>query len=243
MPMSRRRGRGRAYRPLPTLLAVFLVAVLIVLAYHWREHERQRRAAERSERMVLLDAARIEPRLEGRRVLARGVLSAEGTLTDPELGARAEGLLLLREVEMWQWREIPEAEGVRYVAGWSSSLIDSRRFQRTAEYRNPERMPFSSQRLRPARIRLGAYLVPLESVDGLAQRAVPLRFNPDWLPNNLAASFVVRNGELHTAADPRNPKIGDLRIRYRLLEPMAAQTEAIPRGGRLELKGPLRPLP
>jgi hypothetical protein len=241
--MARRRRR-RAMRPLPLALAVFLVGVMIVLAYHWREHERQRRAVAQAERAVVLDAARIEPALDGRRVRARGVLRGEGELRDPIFGARAEGLLLLREVAMWQWHEEQAPDGSRrYRAGWSAERIDSSRFQRAAEHPNPERLPFRSERFRPARLRLGAYLVPAELADALAERAAPLPFRSEWLPENLAASFLVHQGELHTAEDPKRPAIGDLRIRYRVLAPLAVGLEAVPSGGRLDPRGEPRPLP
>lgn len=239
----RRRRRARAFRPLPLALAVFLVGVLIVLVYHWREHERQRRAIAVPERLVVLDAVRVEPSLEGRRVLARGLLRGEGELVDPIFGARAEGLLLLREVAMWQWHEERTREGgVRYVPRWASERIDSGSFAQPAGHANPERMPFSSERFRPARVRLGAYLVPAEIVDALAAKAAPIRFDGRWLPDNLAASFTIHEGELHTAADPARPAIGDLRIRYLLVAPLAVEIEAVARGGRLEPRADPRPL-
>lgn len=237
--MARRRRR-RALRPLPLLLAVFLVAVLLVLAYHWREHERQRRAAERPVAARVIDAARVDPRLDGRPVVARGRLTAEGELADPVFGVRARGLALLRRVEMRQWQERRAADGsASYAAVWSERPIDSSRFARAAEHANP-RMPFASAVFRPARLRLGGYLLPLEAVDPLLDRAEPLPATAEALPENLAASFVLREGVLHTAADPEQPAIGDLRIRFLVLRPRDAELEAIVRGGRLEPRGPLR---
>lgn len=238
--MARRRQRRRL-RPLPLLLAGFLVGVMILLVVHWREHERQRRAQARPERPVALDAARIEPSLDGRRVRAFGVLRGEGEVLDPVFGARAEGVLLLREVAMWQWHEERSASGeVQYRADWSERLIPSARFVRAASYPNPERMPFSSELFRPARVRLGRYLVPAEIVDELATHADLLPFRREWLPENLQASFIVWDGALYTAADPHNPAIGDLRIRFRVLAPVAVELEAIPHGARLEPMGKLR---
>ncbi len=164
---------------------------------------------------VIADA--VDAGHEGRLVNVHGRLSADQPPEDPDLGLRAaDAIVLVREVEMFQWQQSCSAGSCVLQKTWSPELIDSTNFGESAKPRNPDRFPIASGRFVGQGIRLGAFLPDadlLVSSTGLTPRSVSLA----ELPANLAASFSVSAGTLISGNDPDHPVIGDLRIRYRIV--------------------------
>lgn len=175
---------------------------------------------------------RFNPANEGRLVIVSGDLRAAKSPSDPVLGLVADGqLMLLREVQMYQWQEYCESRACRYEGIWAAQHIDSTPFQTHTGHANPE-FPFGSASLFGDGIRLGDFDV----ASGLIATAVkPVAWPVDaqHLPPNLAASFDVVDGELFSGS-AEAPKIGDLHIRYRALPQGNATITGIQRGSRLE---------
>ncbi|MBS7456177.1 TMEM43 family protein [Coralloluteibacterium stylophorae] len=135
----------------------------------------------------------------------QGPPQAVGELRDPDFGVRSSGLALERQVEMYQWHQ----DDGRYVGTWSGEAIDSSGFD--AAHRNPE-MPVP-----PARWAAGAMTLDGHPIDPalLDSEWRPLLPDLDALHPNMAATFQPDASGLTTAADPAQPEVGDLRLRWR----------------------------
>jgi hypothetical protein len=232
--MSRRGRRTRYRKPMPVLLAGFLVVVLLVLAFHWRE---QRRAAPPAAlpTPVAVAASPIDRAREGRLVQVAGMTSSPAPVVDPLFGVSGEGVALIRRVEMRQWQERTEVTGAAaYVPVWSETLIDSSAFLETDRHANPARMPFESERFGAEVVRLGDFVLGHAVLSRVGGPEQPIAVEASTLPENLAASFGVHDGVLHTASDPGQPDIGDLRVSF--LHVPHAQITVVARqvGHRLE---------
>ncbi len=212
--MGSRSRRVRYRRPLPLLLAAFMVLVMLVLVYQWRE---QRRAAppEGGLRPVAVAAAPIDRGREGRAVQVSGTTSTARPVGDPLFGVAADGIVLVRRVEMRQWQERVDSTGAAvYLPVWSETIIDSAAFLDAEQHTNPARMPFESERFAADAVRLGDFLLGEAVLSRMVVMEEPLPATVDALPENLAASFSEHEGELHTANDPSAPEVGDLRVRF-----------------------------
>lgn len=232
--MGRRSSRVTYRRPLPLLLAVFLVAVMLVLVFHWRE---QRRSAPPAAQLtpVAVAASPIDRNRDGRAVQVTGTTSGSRPVSDPDFGVVADGLLLLRRVEMRQWQERVDSTGAAvYVPVWSETLIDSSDFLDPGGHGNPARMPFESARFAPDAVRLGDFLLGPDVLFriGGAEEALPV--SSEALPENLAASFTAHAGVLHTAVDPDAPEVGDLRVAFQRIPHQIITVIARQTGNRLE---------
>ena len=143
-------------------------------------------------------------------------VSADSLNTDNEGRQAPDVVVLVRDVEMFQWQQTCEASDCRLHTTWSSDLIDSARFSERAGHENPHLFPIASDRFVGNGIRLGAFVPDadlLVSSISLKPRAVTLA----ELSPNLAASFSISDNALFSGDDPEHPVVGDLRIRYSIV--------------------------
>ncbi|HEY2394500.1 MAG TPA: TMEM43 family protein [Rudaea sp.] len=228
--MARGRRKSSRFRLL-LLAAVVIVAGIAV----WTNRKRiagyfDTRSANTT---AVVDAAadRVDPLNEGRRVRLNGKLEAGSPARDEQLGISTKAAVLLREVEMYQWRERCSGEDCSYEMVWSRQPVDSRRFRHVEGHENPP------QRLLDARfasdsIRLGAFAVDADLVAAQA-KAVELPVRAADLAPNLAATFSNANGMLYAGGDPAQPKLGEVRVSYRSVPPGNVELGGVQRGSVL----------
>ena len=220
---------------LQTLMAS-LVAVVIGLilvggcayALFWNEGRAVSLARALTEGAGLaasVSAQRVDPALEGRLVHIAG--DARGArLEDRELGVAAQGLRLVRRVEMYQWDETRRTETrngeritvYRYDREWSERPIDSGRFRQALGHQNPP-MPLEGRTLHAA-ARIEAFTLSPEATARLpssAEQALPV---PESALRAAGERFGGRasivDGRIYVGT-PQEPRVGDLRISYRLV--------------------------
>ena len=168
----------------------------------------------------------------GQLVHVSGQAAAQDVLRDPVLGVAETAIALVREVEMYQWREDSRTETRTTVGGseervttysyrpeWSSRHIDSSRFNQAAAHRNPAGFPIESETRRADKVALGAFRLNPALIAQIRQS------EPFELGAEHAASLPERfrerastdqSGWLHVG-DPLAPEIGDMRIRLKVV--------------------------
>lgn len=137
---------------------------------------------------------------------------------DPEFGQRASVPVLIRHVEMFQWREVRVGGDVHYELDWVDRPIDSSRFEHPAGHANPERFLVQGKQFDAGQVRLGGYSLSPVLLHALPGSDVLM---PDIksLPTNLAASFSPYDRYLTTSAKPEQPRLGDLRVSWETVPP------------------------
>lgn len=159
----------------------------------------------------------------------QGMVESSLPVEDPVFGFSMRALALERRVEMLQWQR--DAQGA-YTTQWSVAHVDSSGFDPT--HANPAELPFNGERwwTRDARLD-GRPVSPnlLAALDAWQPYAPDLR----QLPPNLAASFQPDGEWLSTAQDPKHPAVGDVRLRWRILERAAPPPGIALYKGRWEL--------
>lgn len=175
----------------------------------------------------------VDPASEGKRVSVSGKLTTPSAVRDPELGLSVDAIVLLRNVEMYQWREQCAGSDCKYDAAWSSTPIDSSKFKSVAGHENP-RFPFTSARFATGPVRIAGYIV---DPDVIAEQVQPEKYpvHTSNLPANLAVTFHESDGELVTADDANHPKVGALRVSYRMVPTRTASLSGVQHGQRLSL--------
>ena len=163
-----------------------------------------------------------------------GKLSASASPHDPEIGISAAAALLLRNVEMYQWREHCEGGNCSYETAWSSQPIDSGKFHQKDGHDNPPQR-LVSRRFDAQNLRIGSVEIDPDLL--AAQAAAEDRpVHAAMLPGNLAASFSDVGGVLYAGGDPAHPKVGELRVSYRVVPLGEVSLHGIQRGNRLYAK-------
>jgi hypothetical protein len=218
-----------------------LVGVLLLIAscvgLFWNEGRAvttARSLTEGAGQVLDVTPSRIAAENEGKLVHVTGPLQTTAPLVDPELGVSALGAVLVRHVEMYQWKEEKSTETRKNFGGseervttysyhrtWSSTRIDSGHFKSSAGHSNP-RMRYQGRTIAAKDATLGAFrpsenvlrkLVAGETV------AVDKALESQLRSRTVGANTQVVDGLIYMGADPANPTIGDLRISYRAARP------------------------
>jgi hypothetical protein len=161
-----------------------------------------------------------------------GQIESAATVTDPDFGVRAKALGLERSVEMLQWRKLDLPAPMYYEQAWVAGRVNATGFDDT--HRNPGDIPFNGERWWSADPKLDGQPVSADVLAAL-NAWVPLKPDLSQLPTNLAVSFQPDGDWLSTSQDPKHPAIGDVRVRWRLIEHAPAPMGTVLIAGRWEL--------
>lgn len=132
---------------------------------------------------------------------------------DQEFGVRMESPLLVRHVEMFQWREISVAGDTHYELDWVDHPVESSRFAKPGGHANPGAFPIQGRQFEAGEVRLGNFRLAAPIVRAFPGRViVPPEEN--HLPPNLAATFQRSGDYLVTSGKPEAPRLGDLRVSW-----------------------------
>jgi len=180
-------------------------------------------AAERhgGEMMDLGNDASLQPGQYGHMARVVGTPSVLEPPSDPEFGLKTDTPLLVRHVEMFQWRELHFGGYVSYELAWVDHLIDASGFVQSAGHTNPASFPITKKKFEAGLVQIGGFRLSPELIRALPGTAV---VQPDLksLPSNLAASFGPNQNYLTTSSQPESPHVGDLRVSWEKipLQPM-----------------------
>jgi Transmembrane protein 43 len=224
--------RARKRNP-SIVLGIALLFLFGVIAYYgvtrlgWRVNNPQPQPANVETKST------VDPAAEGRRVTVSGKLSAPSAVRDEQLGLSVDTVVLLRNVEMYQWREECAGSDCKYDTVWSSTPIDASKFHTPAGHENPH-FPLSSARFATGPVHLGGYQI---DPDLLVQQIQPEKYavHASDLPPNLGVTFREADGVLFTGDDLAHPKVGALRVSYRALPSHAVSLTGVQHGQRLSV--------
>jgi len=132
---------------------------------------------------------------------------------DPDFNLRVNTPVLVRNVEMFQWREVRIGDEVHYEQDWVGRPIDASHFEHPAGHTNPSTFPLSSKQFDAGLVRVGGFDLSPQVLHALPSST---QATPDLktLPANLAASFSEYQNYLVTSASPGNPRVGDVRVSW-----------------------------
>ena len=193
-----------------------------------RAVQTERSLAEGRNLVIAGDPARIEPLNEGKLVHINGDVKAVVPLRDPEFGVSANGLRLVRTVEMYQWMEETRTETRKTFGGgdetfttttyhltWNGSRIDSGHFRRPEGHNNPQ-MRYTHATFTARDATLGSFL-PGERVLQILPANQVVRFEAalaDRLRGLISGPLQVADGKLYLGVNPNQPRAGDHRISF-----------------------------
>ena len=162
----------------------------------------------------------------------QGQVESAAAVADPMFGVHAKVIGLERSVEMLQWRKVDFPTPPHYEQAWTAERIDSSGFD--AAHRNPGELPFNGERWWTAEPKLDGHPVSADVLAALDAWS-PLKPDLAQLPTNLAVSFQPDGDWLSTSQDPAHPEVGDVRVRWRVIEHAPAPAGAMLVAGRWEM--------
>jgi hypothetical protein len=223
---------GRIGESLKGVLAGVVLVIISIALLFWNEGRAVKRARSLKEgRSVVISASVdvVKPANAGKLLHVTGKAVTDEVLGDRTFGISANALLLKRDVEMYQWEEKKKSHTRKRIGGgtrtvttytynkvWSEELIDSSRFRKPGEHRNPSSMRCQEKRWAAQRARLGAFHLP----SSILERIYDLDPLPaESVPANLRGRAVLHDEGFYVGKDPGDPQIGDLRVSFSVLRP------------------------
>lgn len=220
---------GSSIVGVPIGLLMLIAACVVLFWNEGRAVQTARSLAEGKDLVVSVDPATVDPGNEGKLIHISGDVNASAALRDPEFGVAAQGLRLVRTVEMYQWKEESRTEHHRSIGGseetvttytyrltWGEGRIDSSHFHRQEGHDNPQpRYAGTSFTARDAE--LGAYRPgqrPLQLLPASQGVRVDAAL-AGTLRARVSGPVQVIDGRYYLGADPGSPRLGDLRISYK----------------------------
>jgi hypothetical protein len=195
--------------------AFLMLAGVALVATTARGLSNYRAAVGRHGGEIIEMDANVQPQPGQHGAMARlvGVPAVVEAPHDPEFNQGAKTPVLMRHVEMFQWREVRIGDDVHYELDWVDRPLDASHFRQPAGHANPGSFPIGPKQFDSGLVQIGGFRVSpvlFHALTGSVQIAPDVKS----LPLNLAASFSPYNDYLTTSAHPEDPRLGDLRVSW-----------------------------
>ena len=227
---------GRIKRSFGGVVVGLALIVGMISLLFWNEGravQTARSLAEGAGLVVPVDAGAIDPAREGSLIHISGPVATAAPVGDPEFGIAAEGVRLMRSVEMFQWIESSRTETKTKLGGgeeqvttysygmdWSDRAHDSSKFKDIQDHQNPP-MAVGKATFQVDSATLGAFRLEANALN-LIGGARDMRIRADQAEEvqqavgaGMRASIV--DGGIYLGINPLQPRVGDYRIGYRLV--------------------------
>ncbi|MBK1793192.1 TMEM43 family protein [Devosia sp. WQ 349] len=230
----------------------FVLVIGMVGLLFWNEGravQTEKSLAEGAGLVVSVSPDTLDPANEGRLIHVTGYVTTAEPVVDREFPVSANGLMLRRKVEMYQWVESRSTEKkvelggsetqvttYSYAPDWSSQHQNSVDFEDPTDHQNPT-MDVASESFSVPSANLGAFVLDQNIIGSIGSS------QPYLLSDNLAdgvqaavgagmrASIV--NGTIYLGSTPSQPVIGDYRISYEFTPASQVSIIAAQRGSGL----------
>lgn len=257
--LARKTRQGFFSRIANSIAGVFIGFLLVpasIVLITWNEYRTIHRTLGlvQAEKVVteVSNSMEVMPELDNRLVHVIGMATTEELLTDNDFEIGRRALRLERQVEMYQWVEHKENKTQDKIGGgketvttydyrreWHRDLLQSESFEQPSGHTNPQ-PKYLSTSLVAKNAMLGAFHLRAALVSQLSSwKDLPL--DEATLFGNMDESkkshHKIEGSYLHFGTEApltADPKIGDLRIQFRLVEPMMVSLISQQRGREFE---------
>ena len=225
---------------LGSAFAGILVGLIAILAGVWllgwnegRAVQTERALNEGAGVVQSVSADAVDPAHEGALIHVSGETAVAGPLQDNAWPVSATALRLIRDVEMYQWRETSRSETRTRLGGgeetvtvyeydrvWSDTAQDSSNFRQPSGHHNPS-FPVEAASFTAADATLGAYRLDARIIEqiGSAEALALDETTQAALRNRSGVRATVSATELYLGGNPSDPQVGDTRVRWRAVRP------------------------
>lgn len=222
---------GKAFTGIVVGLILIVVGIALLFWNEGRAVKAYKTLKEGQGIVVDIPADAVDAANDGKLVHLTADAATEETLVDADFGISANAIRLSREVEMYQWKETEKSESRKKLGGgeetvttytytkeWSGMLNDTANFKEPSGHENPSEFPYARLTLDAEQVVVGAFYLSPELISQLNDfKQLPVRDVPEGVqwPEGARAD----KGGIYLGANPAQPQIGDLRIKFSVVEP------------------------
>jgi hypothetical protein len=236
-------------------LVLFVIAFPLLWWNEGRAVQDYKTLQEGASNTVETTPDKVDPAQDGKLVHCVGKADTKEVLTDDTFNVSHNALKLKRIVEMYQWEEEVETRTRKKVGGsketikeydyrkkWLSRHAPSSEFKKPQGHENPSSMPWNDVTKTADKVTLGAYELPGSmvsriggaskiTIDSNTISELPAKFRPVVKKHD---STLYLPMPPRKKVDPTNPVIGDVRIRWEVVEPKTVSVVAVQKNGTFE---------
>ncbi len=214
-------------------LLLFFIAFPVLFWNEGRAVKTARSLSEGAAAVVSVASDRVDGAFEGKLIHTSGQATTTETLSDPMFGVTLAAIKLQRDVEMFQWKENKKTETRKkvgggeekvttytYEKGWSGSAISSSGFKE-AGHDNPGTMPFESLGQVASLVTVGSFKLS-PGLIGKISKWEDLSVdgsNLELVAPELRGRLQVTDGGYYLGANPLEPTIGDVKVKFKVVHP------------------------
>lgn len=212
-------------------IILFIVAFPVLFWNEGRSVKTYKSLKEGAGAVVEVSADTVDPANAGKLIHITGDAVTAAPVVDPDLKLSVEALKLIRDVEIYQWKESESTSTKKNTGGsttketkysydksWVSSPIDSSSFKKPDGHTNTGTLPLSNKEIVANPITVGAFTLN-QSLVGSISKKTPFKVEEMELPSSLGENAKIANGSIYIGVDPSNPAIGDVRISFASVPP------------------------
>ena len=222
---------GKAFSGIIVGLILLIIGIALLFWNEGRAVKTYNTLKEGQGLVINVSAEEVDAANDGKLVHLTANATTEEILVDEDFGISANAIRLQRDVEMYQWKETEESETRKKLGGgeetvttytyskqWSSGLNDSSNFQQPEGHENPSEFPYDSMTWDAENVPVGAFYLSPDLISQLSDFAdLPVREIPEgaaW-PEDATLS----KGGIYLGANPAQPQVSDVRIKFSVIEP------------------------
>ncbi len=222
---------GKAFSGIIVGLILLIIGIALLFWNEGRAVKTYNTLKEGQGLVINVSADEVDAGNDAKLVHLTADATTEEILVDEDFGISANAIRLQRDVEMYQWKETEESETRKKLGGgeetvttytyskqWSSGLNDSSNFQQPEGHENPSEFPYDSMTWDAENVPVGAFYLSPDLISQLSDFAdLPVREIPEgaaW-PEDATLS----KGGIYLGANPAQPQVGDVRIKFSVIEP------------------------
>ncbi|MDM8567467.1 TMEM43 family protein [Candidatus Halobeggiatoa sp. HSG11] len=216
-------------------LILFLVAFPFIFWNEGRAVYQAQTLEEGFKIVTPIGIKQVNPKNNGKLVHVIGKVKSSGTLADNRFGLAQDNIIKLKRiVQMYQWKEHTHYETIGYGAGgkrrvkiytynevWSNEIIYSSSFRQWQSHKNPSSMPFNYGIFQAKQVIIGAFTLPPNLINKVNNyQDLPLTTTMlEQVPEEFKHKLQLYNNFYYMGDDPTQPKIGDVRINFKIVSP------------------------
>jgi hypothetical protein len=203
-------------------------------ALFWNEGravQTERSLTEGASVVVEVPASPVSLANQGLLVHVTGDMKAATSLSDQDFMVTANAVRLVRDVAMYQWKEVSRTETRKNAGGseetvttytyrreWSGRPIDSTKFKQPGSHDNPA-MSYRDRDIVSRDATLGDFRLSEQAIRKFnADTRLELDASlADGLRQKMNRAVTIQGGQIYLSDDPGSPRIGDYRIGYRIV--------------------------
>lgn len=216
-------------------LAILLIGIGVLWYNEGRTVTTQSTINEAKKNYTDISSKKIDKKYEGKLVATKGKIDLSETdeLNDSIFGIKAKAAKLIRNVEIYQWKENCKTDDddkkeCTYEKVWDDKLIDSSNFE-TSGHENPSSVLYESETYISNNVKLGAFILPEELIKSLSPNKKKNNTNLTEEYKNTIEGVTV-SGNYLTDVKDNSPEIGNIRVSFDYLDEetvsvMAVQTD------------------